>query len=390
MQDHLERINKLQTIIVAIVVAGGGVALMVFGKQLPSLPNLVWLNFFPWTEVGGTLLVAGVLGLGIDYFTGKDRDERDTARLKRVLADSAPAMRDAVIDGFAFGNQDLARVASPETLDDIIRNSLALRLGDETFADEVYQDVRDQAVRAPERWHDATVEIRLTPLPGISRTSTQDAHAEPAGSNLFGVSVRWEYSVVPKHHSRHFAVVANRREYLDLTNGHDGTSAWVLVPKPGVDPTKPAAFELVQFSVDGNDRPIRRAGRKGGQVYSVDLGLDARQAEQPVTVAYTYRTVTEQRGNLLYIDIEQPTRGITVELDYSDCDIERIRVLDFIASSRTARIERSPDPVPGKTVRVGFDGWAFPRSGVGFVWTLNQDPSGSTGRNSELTKTLID
>jgi len=67
-------------------------------------------------------------------------------------------MRDAVIRGFAFDDEDLARVASSETLDDIIQNSLALRLGDKTFAEEVYQDIRDQAIRASERWLNAKVE----------------------------------------------------------------------------------------------------------------------------------------------------------------------------------------------------------------------------------------
>ncbi|UGT62859.1 hypothetical protein [Nocardia asteroides] len=387
MQDPHERIIKLQTIIAAIAVAGV-LGLMVFDAQLTTASGLTWLGLFPWSEVGGTLLVAGVLGLGIDYFTSKDREARDTARLKRVLAESAPAMRDAVIDGFAVGNDDLARVASPETLDGIVRNSLALRLGDATFADEVYRDIRDQAVRAPERWHDVSVEIRLSPLPGIPGGSTFGAPQNlAAGNALFGVSVRWEYSVTPKHHTRHFAVVANRRQYLDITGGHDGTSAWIMSPKPNVDPSKREAFELVQFSVDGAERPIRRAARKGGQVYSVDLNLTPEQMDDPVRVAYTYRTVTEQRGNLLYIDIEQPTRGVTVELDYSDCNIERVSVVDFIASSQAARIERTPDTVPGKVVRVGFDSWAFPRSGVGFVWIL--DPQFDPTQNPAVDKSSV-
>jgi len=95
MQDRLERIIKLRTIVAAIVLAVVGVGLMTLGKQIGSLPQLSWLGFFPFSEVGGTLLVAAVLGLGIDYFTNKDKEARDTARLRRVLKESAPAMRDA-------------------------------------------------------------------------------------------------------------------------------------------------------------------------------------------------------------------------------------------------------------------------------------------------------
>ena len=83
----------------------------------------------------------------------------DTERLKRVLADSTPAMRDAVISGFAFKPDDLARVATPETLDQIVTNGLAIRLGDRSFAEEIYDDLRQQAIGIPERLHDARIVI---------------------------------------------------------------------------------------------------------------------------------------------------------------------------------------------------------------------------------------
>lgn len=153
-----------------------------------------------------------------------------------------------------------------------------------------------------------------------------------------------------EHMIRRFAVTSDQAEHGELGHDDDDTSAWYLTPKPGVDASSREAFVLVQFSVNGEDRPIRRATRKNGQVYTAALGLDDAELSRPVTIAFTYRTVTEQRGNLLYIGIEQPTRGIDVELDYSGCGIERVSVVDFIASSRDTRIERTPESVSGKSV----------------------------------------
>lgn len=82
----------------------------------------------------------------------------------------------------------------------------------------------------------------------------------------------------------------------------------------------------------------------------------------------TYRTLSAVEGHLLRLRVDQPTRGLTVELDYTDTDIAEINVLDFIASSDRAQISRTPVGVPGKKVSVEFDGWAFRRSGVAFVW----------------------
>ncbi|MDM2496015.1 hypothetical protein PP564_12975 [Mycobacteroides abscessus] len=377
MHDPLQRIIKLQTIVAAIIVASIGVALMIFDQQASQSPDMQWLGFFPWSEVGGTLLVAAVLGLGLDYFTNKDKEAADTERLRRVLQESAPAMRDAVIDGFAFGHDDLARVSNPDVLDNVVRNSLALRIGDADFAAEVYNDIRDQAVRAPERWHDARVEIQLSPL-GIPRgTAHGGASAHDQPESLFVVTVRWEYTVIPRFHTRRFACLSDKDEYRDLVEEFDGTSAWYFTPKGGIDASQRDAFEVVQFTVDGEERAIRRAERKSGQLYSVSIGTPPDDGS-PVRISYTYRTITAERGHLLYVDIEQPTRGIEVELDYGDCDIERVSVLDLIASSRATRVERTPASVPGRSVRVAFDGWAFPRSGVGFVWVSSQQTEDRT------------
>ena len=53
-------------------------------------------------------------------------------------------------------------MATPELLDDIAANVMALRLGDEQFAREIYRDIRDQAIRAAERWYDVAVCVRLS------------------------------------------------------------------------------------------------------------------------------------------------------------------------------------------------------------------------------------
>ncbi|WP_421874667.1 hypothetical protein [Mycolicibacterium wolinskyi] len=367
MHSPLQRIIKLQTVLFALAVAIGGIALMVFDDQLQRTPALQWLGFVSWSGIGDTLITLALVGIVFDYLINKDKEARDTERLRSVLQESAPAIRDAVIDGFAFGHDDLSRVSNPETLDNVIRNSLALRLGDKSFAEEVYNDIRDQAVKAPERWHDARVEVQLSPLATPTGTAEGSASANGDPESLYVVTVRWEYTVVPRFHTRRFVCISDKDEYRDLIEEYDGTSAWYFTPKGGVDANSKEAFEVVQFAVNGEERPIRRTERKGGQVYTVGIGTAAGD-ESPVNLSYTYRTVTAERGHLLYIDIEQPTRGIEVDLDYGDCDIERVSVLDLIASSKSTRVERTPVSVPERSVRVSFDGWAFPRNGVGFVW----------------------
>lgn len=297
-------------------------------------------------------------------------------------------MRDAVLEAFAANHADLKRVATPEMLDQIISNSLALRLDDQQFAREIYADVRDQAVSASERHLDASVSIELSPtIPAFSA-----GKAEPtfrSSDRYFTVTVRWEYTVVPAHAQRRFLCTSDRDEYSESANARGDTTSWFMSPASGLDAAAIEAFELTRFTVDGETRPIRRSVRKGGQIYTASVGADVVPAGRPVTISYTYRTVTTQAGHLLYFNVEQPTRDLRMSFDYGQCDMSSVSVLDLIPTMRPARIERPKANEPNPVLRIDIDGWIFPRAGVGFVWALTTETSALLSRSSSpLRRTL--
>ena len=115
-------------------------------------------------------------------------------------------MRDALVEGFAIHPEDLKRVATPELLDDIAANVMALRLGDEQFAREIYRDIRDQAIRATERWYDVAVRVLLSTA--VERST--------AGTPLLDATVEWEYTTIPSSATRRFACVSDQDEYNEL------------------------------------------------------------------------------------------------------------------------------------------------------------------------------
>jgi len=357
MHDPLERLYRTKLTLVTTIFVVSGLGLIFLARWSAGVAGWQWLSRLPTSDLGEALFTTGLVAVVFSYVDGQDREVRDTDRLKRVIATEAPAIRDAVIDGFAFKQEDLARVATPERLDEIVTNSLALRLGDTAFAEDIYTDIREQAIRATERWFDARISIRL------SRGPEPTAGA----SALFVTTVTWEYTTVPTTQLRRFACVDDRADYRELVQDQTA-SVWYVNPRHGVQPGSKQAFELVQFMVEGVEQKIRRTERSDGQTYSVNVGKEVVAEAKPVTITYTYRTVVPVRGHLLHLDLEQPTKGVDIELDYSDCGIEYVNVVDFIASSERTRVSQSPTSVPGQRVSVGFDGWVFPRSGVAFVW----------------------
>src|SRR5262249_40456822 len=101
--------------------------------------------------------------IAFEYIDEQDAEVRANHRLRKVLREEAPAIRDAVVNGFAFAPDSLTNVASPKTLDKIVENCLAIQLGDQALAKEVYADVREQVLRSAERWFDVHVSVTLGP-----------------------------------------------------------------------------------------------------------------------------------------------------------------------------------------------------------------------------------
>lgn len=372
MNDSLHRIYKLKVVVLAVLISVAGLALLFLAKLAEGDPRLEWLRHVPVSELGSTLFITGAFVVAYNYIDGRDKELREDERIRRLLRESAPAFRDAVVRGFAVDSEDLKRVATPELLDDIATNVLALRLGDRQFAGEIYTQVRDEAIRAPERWYDVDVSVRLLSM------DKRDA----AGVPLFSVSVQWEYTVTPSHPVQRFACVSDRDEYRELITDVPATYTWFMTPRPGFDASKREGFELLQFSVDGKPRTIRRSVKKSGQVYSASIGEEAVRAGQPVRIRHLYRVTTPQAGHRLFFELPQPARGLAFEIDYTQTDISHLSVSDLVSTSQRSRISELPTSLEAKVLSVELPGWLLPKAGLTVVWTLASEerlPSGVAG-----------
>ena len=142
------RLFRLKAALLAVSLTLAGILLMMLNAWLSSLQlgSWQWLHALPLGELGGTLFGAGLLSTFFEYTFRRDQEAHTLARFRQIIREEAPAMRDAVVAGFAIHPEDLKRVATPELLDDIAANVMALRLGDEQFARE-----RSTAISATKR-----------------------------------------------------------------------------------------------------------------------------------------------------------------------------------------------------------------------------------------------
>jgi hypothetical protein len=322
------------------------------------------------------LVVTGGFGIAIDFVTGRDREAADVERTRSVLRELTPDFTDAVVRGFAVGTDDLKRVATPELLDSIAANVLALRLGDRQFASELYADIRDQAIRAPERWHDVQVNVRLSTA--VERSAN--------GARLFEALVEWEYTTIPSHPVQRFACVSDRDDFNDLVTDVPATLTWFMTDRDSLDARSRENYELLAFSVDGEERKIRRQERAAGQMYSASIGDEAVREGRPVRIRHLYRVVTPKSGHRLYFEVGHPTRGFSLQVDYTATDIDRMSVTELVSSSHRSQVSQMPKQVDARVLGIDLPGWLLPKSGFAFVWTLTNERSTKSGRARASTR----
>lgn len=363
-QPIAARLRNTKGALLAVSLTLAGLLLMLLGNWIEKveLGAWTWLREVPLSDIGGTLLVAGLVGTIFDMALRRDQEEAVKEHFREIIKEQAPAMRDAVIDGFAIHQDDLRRVANPDLLDQIATNVMSLRLGDDQFASELYRDVRDQAIRAAERWHDVEVRIRLSTA--VERSTR--------GTPLFDVTVEWEYTTVPAGSIRRFACTSDREEYRELLLDVPTTSPWFMSPRPGLDASSRDCYELLSLTVDGRPQQIRRSARRSGQVYTVRLDSSA-TGRRPVRVRQTFRVVTPSWGHRVYVELPQPARGFSLIMDYTNTNIASMTVTDMVASSRPAQVAQTPEAATGREVHVDVSGWLLPQSGFAFTWTLDTE-----------------
>ena len=359
------RLLKTKAALLAVSFTLIGILLIMLNAWLAtlSLGDWSWLHHLPLDEVGGPLLGAGLVSTILDYSYRRDQEDVAIQRTQQAIIDLSPAKLWSVLcEGLARHPAELARLTMPERLDDAAAAIMAQRLGDEQFAREIYADIRDQAIRAAERWYDVEARVRLSTA--VDRST--------AGTPLLDVTVEWEYTTVPSGSERRFACVSDRAAYNALRGDIPATSTWFMAPRPGMDARSQESYELLELTVDGRPQPIRRTVQATGQTYRVHLD-DAAQSGKPVRIRQIFRTSTPAWGHRLFFELPQPARNMSLAVDYTNTPIADIRVSDTVATFQPSQLVRTPEAAVGKVVSLNARGWLLPKAGFAVTWTLESE-----------------
>ena len=352
MTDLQQRLYETKLTLLAVVLLAVGIALMVLAPSVHKLSALDWL---PVAEIGSALFTTGVIGIALQYLDARDAEARAVDRLRRVLVESAPAIRDAVIDGFAFSPDALASVTSPAVLEQVVRNCLALELQDDAMATELHAQLLRQAMTPTSRYSDSRLSVSITKAP-----------AEHPG--LLRVVLRREYRFRPAVPTLRFSCVTGQEEYAASLRDPETTEVWRVSPTADLDAASPSVFTVTSVAFDGQPLELRRTTRRGSQAVTCRLGEGHSDGAEH-HLAYSYEVLVPRDRHSLFFDFGRPTQGLAFELDVdAAAKLSVVQLLDFLGTSAEIRRSRHHDEDGSSQYSFACDGWVLPKAGVTLIW----------------------
>src|SRR5438105_14706417 len=108
MTNLLDQLYKTKLQLIAVLAVVGGIACLMLAHWSTTDPAApTWLATLPISEIGSTLFGTGLLAVFFEYVDRKHGDERTGQRVREAVRKEAPAIRDAVLDSFAFDPEAL-------------------------------------------------------------------------------------------------------------------------------------------------------------------------------------------------------------------------------------------------------------------------------------------
>ena len=99
---HQLYITKLR--LAGLVTAVTGAGLLFIAKAVEADPNWSSLLGWPTSELGTTLLSAGIIAVIFEYYARKESRALAAEQFRAVIREEAPTIRDVVLDSLAFTN----------------------------------------------------------------------------------------------------------------------------------------------------------------------------------------------------------------------------------------------------------------------------------------------
>lgn len=363
--DALRSATSTKLLLFALLCGGAGLILLGTSEDASRLLQTYvgnWTVFGATTigNLGGSLFSAAVILVAFELYVRRQSSAMEVVRMQALkdgfeerLTLKLPAMLELGDETVAA---DMAKLVNSEQLRELGLKTLGAALDAPEPVRRSVSQLEAHLSVSREVWR--SLRIHMTLRPKTEGSAGNGAYFDVNITCSFSADTVGPITAVCTTSQEDHARMLASRKYLWVWY-HEATSTY---PNPTSD-----VFELIECSVDGAQMEIESTMISSGLLYrSADVEPDG-----PAQVSIRLRARIQKRGHCLYFNIPRMCDSVRYDLDYSDCGIRYVNVLESLGGARRASIER----IPGAPDRVIVESseWLSPQAGVAFVWVFDAE-----------------
>jgi len=368
----VSRISNLKLINILLILFFVGIGLFAIRIALEFAKETVLQQVFRMiTEwLAGALLSTVLIGFAYEWFIRNETKRESELLLEQNFNVQNKALANTIIlevPKTILLNQEIQSnvfAGNNQLLDSALRNFLRLRLGDSLMGDGLFDGLLSKTLSYPERYVDYRNEIILTSI-------TDEKYLPEVKVRFFDLTLNIKYRTKLLTNEIRFARVFDINQYnarvRDLRYRYT-----FMFPRSDIFPESDMVLSVPSFKIDGVELKVREEAVGDAYELIVDDPLLAKKIDQEVTIQYIINSKTHRYGHSFNVNIIKPTLNALFIFNYSKSDIAHATAYDFFISSKLPTIYKTPEQSPQMIV-VELDEWTFPKGGVVFAWTLQED-----------------
>jgi hypothetical protein len=336
--------------------------------DLFSSKSTTWISWVPFKALADACFTAVIIGFTYEWLVRKESEGALAEIFVNKLNEHRKAIIDAIPTALLTDKSIIRQTFSKEKIEDVIRTTLQVRLGD-ILGDQLFYGFLRKTVAYEELWENYRFKATLELL-------TDSKNSLPVRQKYYQAYVDVRYETILKRTSFRFVCVPNVEEYNQLLRDASYQVRWIFPPGKDLPEINEMVFGVSKMNVDGVNLSIRKENRSDGRFVLICENPDLEsKLNAAVTISYRYAVKIKKRGHLLTSFVPYPTKGVTIELDFAKTDIHVVNVFDYFVSNQNPIIRYMPSEHNPHRIEVELNEWVFPKGGVVFVWVLKPELS---------------
>lgn len=304
-----------------------------------------------------SVFISSLSGLMISFiYKHRFEVEEKEKLLKDVNEIFSETLEEKIINSILYNKESQEKLLKKERLDEILYNSLRLKVGNDSEAKGIMESFINRIVNVSDTVRELDIKMKLE--------SFDNADRKYCKYDVYKMTNIYSYYTILKKDTFDFMLTNSRKiqnknlhkyEYcLFVDSSFTGSSIY---------------FEIEQISIDGINLEKVNFKNQANEYIAYHYKNEELQSSigKEVKVIYKISFLVRKSGNHFSHFVPFNTENLHIEFDATNTDIVRLKILPYYNSSIEPVIMNDDDINP-RNIQITLTDWVFPKSGQTFIW----------------------